>query len=109
MSMYSTTSSVGDAFRFDCEDLSPISDGGSTSGEDDEGDEDVVFVNEEGERLQAQIEGILDNAVPLEGADEVESEGGVEREGEWRRTRYIAGRNSALEGDVIFCLKACEL
>ena len=109
MSMYSTTSSVGDAFRFDCEDLSPISDGGSTSGEDDEGDEDVVLVNGEGERLQAQIEDILDNAVLFEGAAEVEREGGIEREEEWRRTRYIAGRNSALEGDVIFCLKACEL
>jgi len=109
MSMYSTASSVGDAFRFDYEDLSPISDDGSTSGEDDGGDEDVVPADGEGERLQAQIEDILDNAVYFEGPDQVEREGGIGREQEWRRTRYIAGRNSALEGDVIFCLKACEL
>ncbi|KAG0128046.1 hypothetical protein HOY82DRAFT_522843 [Tuber indicum] len=102
MSMYSTASSVGDAFRFDYEDLNPIFDGGSTSGEDDGDNEDV-------KRLQGQIEDILNSAVYLKEAGQVEGEGEAEPEGEWRRTRYIAGRNSALEGDVIFCLKASEL
>ncbi|CUS12543.1 unnamed protein product [Tuber aestivum] len=107
MSMYSTASSVGDAFRFDCDDLHPISDGGSTaSGEDDE---ETILAGREVEKLQGQIEDILNNAIYLRDVGEVEGEGEIEREGEWRKTMYIAGRNSALEGDVIFCLKACEL
>ncbi|RPB02431.1 hypothetical protein L873DRAFT_1762660 [Choiromyces venosus 120613-1] len=103
MSMYSTASSVGDSFRFDYDDLSPISDGGSTSGEDGEEEEDAIIAQGEGEKLQGEIEDILNNAVYIKDESEVESED------ERRRTRYIAGRNSALEGDVIFCLKACEL